>query len=444
MNHIIIIGLGSAGYAALMSIRRTAPKARITVIDPKLSDLMHPCGIPYSLGGHVNVAGLEQDIFLSKMGVEKLSGEAVAIETGSRRVIMRTGDAERLVAFDVAIIATGSVPAIPAIPGLEQTLYNGLYPLATVDDLKKIQDRLDSAARGIVIGAGAIGLEAAIALRQHLKTINLLEMKPQVLPGILDPDMSVPVLQHMEFHGVVMNTGAPVDGMLAKAGFAGVTSGGTAYGADFGIIAAGFRASTGLAAGSGIAFELLGITVDEKMRTSVPGVFAAGDCIAAWSVIDGARVPVKLATCAYRQGIVAGINAAGGDVAYRGTAATFVTKVGSLEVAGTGYTTEAAKAAGFTPVEGKLRAGILPDYFPGNTEITLKVICDRGSGRFLGAQAVAEKGAAERINLVSMALECGILPADFWRVELAYCPAVSEVIDPLNKAVEYALRRIAR
>ncbi|MGV7928340.1 MAG: hypothetical protein AB2L13_05420 [Spirochaetota bacterium] len=129
---------------------------------------------------------------------------------------------------------------------------------------------------------------------------------------------------------------------------------------------------------------------------------------------------------------------------YRGTAGTFVTRVGNLEVAGTGYTTEAAKAAGYTPVEGKIRTGILPDYFPGNTEISLKVICDRGSGRFLGAQAVAEKGAAERINLVSMALETGVMPVDFWRIELAYCPAVSEVIDPLNKAVEFALRRIAR
>ncbi|RPI90754.1 MAG: hypothetical protein EHM32_11245 [Spirochaetales bacterium] len=313
-----------------------------------------------------------------------------------------------------------------------------------MNDLNRIKDRLDSAVRGIVIGAGAIGLEAAIALRKHLKTINLLEMNPQVLPGVLDPDMSVPVREHMEFHGIIMNLGASVDGVLSDDGFAGVSSGGTAYEAEIGILAAGFRPDTGLAAASGIPFEPLGITVDERMRTSVPGVFAAGDCSAAWSVIDGARVPVKLATCAYRQGIVAGINAAGGDVAYRGTAATFVTKVGNLEVAGTGYTTEAAKAAGFTPVEGKIRTGILPDYFPGNTEISLKVICDRGSGRFLGAQAVAEKGAAERINLVSMALECGILPADFWRVELAYCPAVSEVIDPLNKAVEYALRRIAR
>ena len=143
-------------------------------------------------------------------------------------------------------------------------------------------------------------------------------------------------------------------------------------------------------------------------------------------------------------GIVTGINAAGGAAEYRGTAGTFVTRIGNLEVAGTGYTTQAARAAGYTPVEGKIRTTILPDYFPENTTISIKVLCDRMSGRFLGAQAVAERGAAERVNLVSMALETGMLPADFWRVELAYCPAVSEVVDPLNKAIEFALRRMAR
>jgi NADH oxidase (H2O2-forming) len=444
MRHIVIIGLGSAGYAALMTIRRTAPKTRITVIDPKRSDLMHPCGIPYALGGHVPVAGLEQDIFLSKMSVEKLAGKAFRIDGEARSVTVHTDDGERVISYDAAIIATGSVPAIPPIAGVERTLYNGLYPLATVDDLKKIQDRLDSSVRGVVVGAGAIGLEAAIGLRKHLRAITLFEMKPQVLPGILDPEMSVPVREHLEFHGIELITGASIDGILGGDAFAGVTSGPMKYDAEIGILSAGFRANTEAAAGSGITLESSGITVNERMQTSLPGVYAAGDCTAAWSVIDGSRLPAKLATGAYRQGIVAGVNAAGGDIVYRGTAGTFVTRVGNLEVAGTGYTTEAAKAAGYAPVEGKIRTGILPDYFPGNTEISLKVICDRGSGRFLGAQAVAEKGAAERINLVSMALETGVMPVDFWRIELAYCPAVSEVIDPLNKAVEFALRRIAR
>ncbi len=128
MRHIVIIGLGSAGYAALMTIRRTAPKTRITVIDPKRSDLMHPCGIPYALGGHVPVAGLEQDIFLSKMSVEKLAGKASRIDGEARSVTVHTDDGERVISYDAAIIATGSLPAIPPIAGVERTLYNGLYP----------------------------------------------------------------------------------------------------------------------------------------------------------------------------------------------------------------------------------------------------------------------------------------------------------------------------
>lgn len=444
MKHIVIVGLGSAGYAALMTIRRTSPKARITVIDPKSSDLVHPCGIPYSLGGHVPASGLEQDIHLKKMGVDKLNGNALYFDAAAHAVTLAGPDGEHTVGYDAAIITTGAVPAMPPVPGLESVLYNGLYPLATLDDLRKIRDRLDSSLRGIVIGAGAIGLEAAIALRTHLRGIAVLEMRSQVLPGVLDPDMTAPVREHLEFHGVTVHTDTPADGVIEHDGFRGVTSGGKAYEAETGILSAGFRANTELAARSGLAVEPSGIVVDGRMRTSSPDIYAAGDCAANWSVIDGTRIPAKLATGAYRMGIVAGVNAAGGEAEYRGTAATFVTKVGSLEVAGTGYTTESAKAAGHAPVEGKIRTGILPDYFPGNTEISLKVLCDRNTGRFLGAQAVAERGAAERVNLVSMALETGVMPADFWRIELAYCPAVSEVVDPLNKAIEFTLRRMAR
>ncbi|HNU91433.1 MAG TPA: FAD-dependent oxidoreductase [Spirochaetota bacterium] len=443
MRHIVIAGLGSAGYAALMAIRRTSPGTRITVIDPKPRDLAHPCGIPYALGGQVPADGLEQDIYLNKMGVKKISGRVLAFD-GAAHTVTVAADGEHALEYDAAIITTGAVPVLPPIKGLESVLYKGLYPLATTDDLKKIKGRLDSSVHGIVIGAGAIGLEAAIALRKHLKGIAILEMRSQILPGVLDPDMTEPVREHLESYGIGVHTDTQADGVIELNGFGGVTGGGNKYEGETGILSAGFRANTEAAGVSGLALDPLGIVVDGRMRTSSIDIYAAGDCAANWSIIDGSRLPVKLATGAYRMGIVAGINAAGGDAEYRGTAGTFVTRIGNLEVAGTGYTTQAARAAGYTPVEGKIRTTILPDYFPENTTISIKVLCDRMSGRFLGAQAVAERGAAERVNLVSMALETGMLPADFWRVELAYCPAVSEVVDPLNKAIEFALRRMAR
>lgn len=442
MPRIAIIGLGSAGYAALMTVKRLAPGAELIIIDPKEQDLMHPCGLPYSLEGRVNDIELCQNIFLNRMGVTRRRARALRIEPGKCTARAVDGDARVEIEFDAAIIATGSRPIIPPIKGAEKALGHGLYPLTTVEELLKIKGRLVGAGRGIVIGAGAIGLESAVALKRHLGSVTVLEAKNQVLPGVLDADMAKLVEEQLQKNSIELRLESAAEEFLCDDGLRGVLSLGGTYDADIGILATGFRADTSLAEESGIECGRFGIQVDEAMRTSMEGVYAAGDCISAWSVIDNEQLPVKLATCAYKQGQAAGANAAGGNAVYRGTAGTFVTKIGSLEVAGTGYSTETAGARGLAPVSGKLKAGILPDYFHGGSDITIKIICDKGSGKILGAQAVGERGAAERINIVSMAIEYGIGARELERVELAYCPAVSEVVDPLHKALEFTIRRM--
>ncbi len=100
--------------------------------------------------------------------------------------------------------------------------------------------------------------------------------------------------------------------------------------------------------------------------------------------------------------------------------------------------------AGYKPVAGKITSHIMPEYFPDNPQITIKIIFDGESGKILGAQAIGEKGAAERINIISTAIEFNISPEDLARTELAYCPAVSEVYDPLLRAIDFGLRRMKR
>jgi len=439
---IAIIGLGSAGYAALMTARRLAPGAELIVVDPKERDLMHPCGLPYSLEGRVSDADLCQDIFLDRMGATKRRARAVCIDPEKRMIRAAEGDADIEIGFDAVIIASGSRPVIPPVQGVEKALGRGLFPLATVEDLLKIRERISGADRGVVIGAGAIGLESAVALRRHLGKVTVLEAKGQALPGVLDADMAKIVEEHLRRLGIDLVLDSAAEECLCEDSLRGVLASGKIHDAEIGILATGFRADASIAVKSGIECGAFGIRVDEAMRTSMQGVYAAGDCISAWSVIDKKEIPVKLATCAYKQGQAAGANAAGGDAVYRGTAATFVTKLGSLEIAGTGFSTGTAGARGFEPVSGKLRAGILPDYFHGEDDITIKIICDKSSGRVLGAQAIGRRGAAERINIISMAIEYGIGARDLDRAELAYCPAVSEVLDPLHKALEFAIRRM--
>jgi len=438
---IVIIGFGSAGYAALMAIKRKNPGASTVVIDPKEKDLVHPCGLPYALEGIVRDGDLEQDVHLNKMGASRIGARALKISTDEQTITAQQDDTIIEVQYDRAVIAAGSVPAIPPIPGIEKALNNGLYTMTDPADLLRIRERLSRSRTAIVIGAGAIGLETAWALKMSVDRVIVVEMTEQILPGILDPDLAKRVAEHLADNAVELHLGKAVEEIIIDDGFRGVIAAGEKIVADVGICATGFRANDRIAVESSIRCDR-GIVVDERLRTSAENVYAAGDCIAGWSVVDRKATGAKLATSAYLQGTVAGANAAGGDTVYHGTAATFVTRIGELEVAGTGYTERGAREQGYEPVVGKITTSILPEYFPGGTPITVKVIAERKSGAVLGAQAVGIRGAAERINLMSMAIEYAIPLGELPRLELAYCPPVSEVYDPLMRAIDFCLRRM--
>ncbi|MBP7586182.1 MAG: FAD-dependent oxidoreductase [Spirochaetes bacterium] len=443
MKRIAIIGFGSAGFAALMAIRKADPRAEVVIVDPKPFDLMHPCGIPYALEGIVTAEGLYQDVALQSMGATRIRACAKSIDRARKLVIAEGPEGAHEVSYETAIITTGYAPFVPPLKNIDRCLGRGLHTLASVEDLVSITQKTKSIESAIVIGGGAIGLEAAVALKRHAGSVALLEMRDQLLPGVLDADLSETVEKHLAAEGIACRCGTAVEEVLGDDGFRGVVAGGERLEAGLCVLAAGFRANITLAKESDIDTESLGIMVDGSLRTSDENIYAAGDCIAAVSVVDGKKTPAKLATAAYKQGTVAGLNACGAGVAYRGTAGTFVTKVGELEVAGTGYNTETATRNGFAPAPGKIKSRLLPDYFPGGGEIIMKMIVDKNSGKILGAQAVGE-GAAARINLISMALEFGIGLDDLGRLEMAYCPAVSEVYDPLLRAVDFAARRVKR
>lgn len=440
MKKIVICGFGSAGYAALASIRRIDPSASVTVIDPKAKDLFHPCGIPYALEGDAAYEGLDSDVNLQAIRVKKIRATAEIIEEG--RIIYSMGGVTAEEPFDSCIICTGARPGIPPIEGIERVLRKGLFTFADRFDLDAVLSVLPESRSAIVIGAGAIGIEAASALMTKLPRVTLFEDKDSILPGVLDPDMALLMQSHIEVGGSVIKTKTRAEKFLPGEIFTGISAGQFDYTADLGIISTGFKPDTAIAEKSGIKCNNNGIVVNPALETSMKNVFAAGDCIDGWNIINGKKTNSRLATSAYKQGSAAGINAAGGSAEYKGTACTFVTKIRGLEAAGTGFSTATAKESGYEPALGKIKSKILPDYFKSNYEITIKVLVDPATKLFLGAQAIGQIGASDRINLISMAIEFGIRADEIHRLEMAYCPAVSEVNDPLLKAVEFALRRI--
>ncbi len=439
---IVICGFGSAGYAAAMTIKRNDTRTDITVIDPKETDLFHPCGLPYALEGIVKNEDLLQNLNLQRSGITRIRGRVEEISPKEKTLKVSTGNGSIEEFYDKLIIASGCPPFIPSISNLDRYMNLCIFTFAGMRDLSFIQEKLKSSQNCVIIGGGAIGIETAYALRMQNKDVTILEMEDQLLKNVLDPDMAAHVENYLERTGVKILkektvTGVDGDGSLKQVICRDIT-----IPADMAVIAAGFRPDRSLALSSGIESTPDGIKTDEYLKTSVEDIYAAGDSIINFSSIDGKPVVSRLATSAYKQGSAAAVNAMGGNERYRGSTCTFVTRIGSFEIAGTGFNTALAGMRGFEPAAGKITSKIKPDYYPDNNEVTVKIIFDKNTGIILGAQCAGERGAAERINIISMAIEFGITLDELNRTEMAYAPPVSEVYDPLLRAADFGLRRM--
>ena len=452
MNKILIIGLGAAGFSAIMSARKENPQVQITVVDQKDIDIVHPCGLPYALEGLADCTKLTQNLHLEKAGVKKVTGKLLKINHDNKNahVLLNDNSEEVTLNYDTMIIAVGAKPLIPNIAGVDKVLGRGLHTFASTGDLEAVSSCIENATASgrkeisaAVIGGGAIGLETAFAVKDKCK-VSVFVSREHVLGSALDSDMSPIVEEYLKESGINVLTNLSVEEFLGNERFEGFKAGTETYHFDLGILSKGFGADIPFALDSGLEIESRSIKVNDKLETNLSGIFAAGDCTASKSVIDGRLYNSKLATSAYKQGIIAGINAAGGNAVYHGTAGTFVTKIGDLEIAGTGYTLEAAKSLGYSTAVGKITQLIRPEYMHDNSKITIKVIADSSTGKILGGQAIGVCGAAERINILSMAIEFKISIADLKRFEMAYCPAVSEPEDALMKALDFCIRRIKR
>jgi NADPH-dependent 2,4-dienoyl-CoA reductase/sulfur reductase-like enzyme len=442
VKQIIIAGLGSAGYAALSTLKRLGCKDDITIIDPKPSDLIHPCGLPYALEGKADKEHLSQNIGLDRMGIKKISGRIAGINTGLKTICIDSDSGQITHNYDSLLLCTGSLPVLPPIPHLDRFYNNGIYTLSRVTDLTAIEASLCKARSAVVIGAGAIGLECAVALHHRGLSVTVLEMRDQILPGALDPDMAAIVTDHLSTLGIQIILSTAAKGFIDAGSYSGIQTAQGEIQSDICILAAGFSPNCETAKQSGIETERLGITVNERLQTSAASVFAAGDCSVIKSVIDGKPISAKLATSSYRQGVIAAYTILGMGKKYNGSAGTFASVIGGLEVAATGFTLSEAQLRGFDPVLAKISSRICPDYYANDDKISIKVIADKYTGRILGAQCVGMNGAAARINVISTAIEFGATLDRLESVELAYCPAISEVYDPLLRAIDGAQRRI--
>jgi NADH oxidase (H2O2-forming) len=252
------------------------------------------------------------------------------------------------------------------------------------------------------------------------------------------------ISEYLESKGLHILFGKGIDRINGDDHVESVEIAGETIPTDIVVMAVGVRPESRLAGGAEIATERGAIVTDERMMTNVDDIYALGDCSVSFSGVDHKPVSIALATTAFMQAAIAGVNAAGGDAVYDGGMGTFVSFIGDLEISCTGYNTEIAERNGFTVIAGRANMQTKPKWMPDTKDISVKVVVDAESGRILGGQAIGEEGAAWRINVISVAIKNKMTIEDLTKVELAYCPAVSELYDPLLVAADVALRRFNR
>jgi len=450
-QRLVVVGGDAAAMSAASAARRLRGPDDLEIVAFERGSYTSysACGIPYFIGNVVG--GLDALIartpeqFAHDHAIEaRVRHEVMAIDLDRRAVRARdlaTGD-ETWEAFDQLMIATGAVPIRPPLPGIDAA---GIFGVQTLDDGLAVRAALEREPprSAVVVGAGYIGLELAEALCARGIPVTVIQ-RGRTPMDTLDPDMGGMLVEAMRRFTMTLRledtvTGFETDGGRVRAV---VTDHGTVP-ADLVILGLGVRPNSELAAAAGVPLGPTGaIAVDQRLRTRVAGVWAAGDCVEKFHRVSRRPVTIALGTHANKEGRTAGINLGGGYATFPGVLGTAVTKICDVEVGRTGLREAEAEAAGFETVSVSVDSTTRAGYYPGARPIRTKLVAERGSGRLLGAQIVGEEGAAKRIDVLATALWHETTVSELLNVDLSYAPPFSPLWDPVLIAARKASQAV--
>lgn len=397
---VIVIGGSAAGLTAAITSRRHYPDKSVMVIR-KEKQVMIPCGIPYIFGtlGSCD-KNLIPDTVLEKNGIDLLVDEVTEIHREKR--IVKTARGQE-VGYDRLVIASGSEPIKPPIPGCDK---EGIFFVKKkISYLNGVLEALDKATSLVIVGCGFIGVELAEECTKNRDIdIKIVEMLPRCLQLTYDEEFSIKAETFLRDAGIDILTEEKVEAFLGNSAVERVRlSSGKEIDADMVIIGIGSKASTLLAQNAGLEIGLTkGIAVNRYMQTSDPDIFACGDCAEKVSFFDGQPSRLKLASIASMEARIAAANLFGSRRMNMGVIGVYSTMLNNNAFCGAGLTERAAKEQGYNVVVGVAEG---PNRHPGAMEgmapLKVKLIFETGTQVLLGGQAMGAKSAGELINVIS-------------------------------------------
>ena len=445
-ERLIVIGGCAAGMSGASKVRRTNPDLETVVYEKTGFVSYGSCGLPYYVSGlvadHNQLVARTPEQFAAR-GIEvHLRHEVTQIDTANHRIGVTDleGGQSRYESYDKLIIATGGRPA--SLPAFTLGDLSGVFVVRAVEDGIAIRHFIqrEKPKRAAIVGAGYIGLEMAESFAALGLETTVIGRPPQVLKRF-DPEVAQVVQEDLEQRNVRLSLGDEVKAIEgdAQGRVRRVVSSEDTFDADLVLLAMGVRPNVELASEAGVALGETGaIATDSRMRTNLPGVYAAGDCAEARHRITGRGTYIPLGTTANKQGRVAGTNVGGGDAEFEGIVGTAITKVFDLYAALTGLSEKEARALGYVARATTIKAPGRAHYYPGDESVHVKLVVEEGSGLLLGGQIVGGEGAGRRIDVLATALHKQMTVDELSRLDLAYVPPISPVWDPLLVAANVA------
>ena len=331
MTHHLILGAGPAGVIAAETIRKLAPQDTITIVGDEPEPAYSRMAIPYILMGNIDEHGTylrKSPSHFEDLKLNVVRALVKSVNAATKTVALDNG---KTLAFDTLLVATGSHPVHPPIPGIDS---DGVETCWTLADARAIATRATKGARVLQLGAGFIGCIIMESLAARGVKLSVVEMGDRMVPRMMGPTAGGMIRDWCEAKGVQVFTGTKVESITAGKPLQVKLSNGQTVEADLVISAAGVRPAIGYLKDSGITC-LLGVLTDEHLQTNVPGVYAAGDCAEAFDKVSGKTIVSAIQPNAAEQARVAGANM----VAFsRGKAATSnlkgVTQINVLDTLG--------------------------------------------------------------------------------------------------------------
>jgi len=446
---IVIIGGVATGAKAASRIMRRDPEAEVTIIEKREIISYGACGLPYFIADVVKehkelmstpVGVVRDEVFFKNVKGVTVYTKTLAESIDRKNKVVKTVHTEtqeqREFSYDKLILGIGGSPVVPPIDGVN---LNNIYQLHTIEDGLAIKNYFlgGNVNKAVIVGAGFLGMEMSEALDIWGAEVTVVEMMDWVFPTILDRDMGLIVGRYLESEGINLLTservtrfGGDENGDVKK-----VVTDKKELEADMVLLSIGMRPNVELAKKAGLAIGETGaIKINGYFQTSDPDIYAGGDCVENTHRITKEKIYTPLGSIANKHGRVIADHITGEALPFPGVMGTAICKVLDFNVARTGLSEKEANSQGFD-VETVICPGPdRPHYYPGKANIIIKLIADKKTGRFLGAQIIGPGDVAKRIDIVVSALSLGASVEQIARLDLAYAPPFSPAVDNIITA----------